>query len=190
MRERVRALREDGLGTNEIARRLDVNRSTVVFHTRRLGLPVDERGARRHDWNAVRAAYESGLSACECRERFGCSRSSWADAVTRGDIVPRERAVPLEAILVKGVRAGRRHLKARLLASGLKDDVCERCGVRSWEGRPLSMQVHHRNGEPTDNRIENLELLCPNCHSQTENWGSRNRSRLSPSGGRAGADAA
>jgi 5-methylcytosine-specific restriction endonuclease McrA len=41
------------------------------------------------------------------------------------------------------------------------------------ERRPLSMQLHHINGDGSDNRLENLQLLCGNCHSQTDNWGGR-----------------
>ena len=45
----------------------------------------------------------------------------------------------------------------------------------SGRDRPLSLELHHRNGERHDNRLENLALLCPNCHSQTEeSWGGRN----------------
>jgi 5-methylcytosine-specific restriction endonuclease McrA len=62
-------------------------------------------------------------------------------------------------------------LKRRLIAEGLKQHRCEECGISEWLGRPLSMELHHTNGDPHDNRIENLQLLCPNCHSQTENYG-------------------
>ena len=44
-------------------------------------------------------------------------------------------------------------------------------------GRPLSLELHHANGDGTDNRIENLQLLCPSCHSQTDTWGGRNARR-------------
>lgn len=58
---------------------------------------------------------------------------------------------------------------------GLKKNKCEKCGLSEWQGEPLVCELHHINGDSTDNRIENLIILCPNCHSQTENFRSRNR---------------
>jgi 5-methylcytosine-specific restriction endonuclease McrA len=47
--------------------------------------------------------------------------------------------------------------------------------ARVLRGRPLSMALHHVNGDGRDNRLENLQLLCPNCHSQTANFSARGR---------------
>lgn len=56
-------------------------------------------------------------------------------------------------------------------------DKCEMCGTKEWLGKPLSLEIHHKNGVNTDNRIENLILLCPNCHSCTDNY--RGKAKLS-----------
>jgi len=113
----------------------------------------------------------------ECRKRFDFSSQAWADAVSRGVITPRSRSVPIEALLVVGRRTNRSHLKGRLVREGLKENRCEQCGITGWQGKPLNMQVHHVNGDGTDNRLENLCLLCANCHSQTDTYGGRNGHR-------------
>ena len=67
------------------------------------------------------------------------------------------------------------HVKEQLFRMGLKENKCEKCGLSEWQGEPLICELHHINGDSTDNRIENLIILCPNCHSQTDNF--RNKSR-------------
>ena len=56
----------------------------------------------------------------------------------------------------------------------LKENKCEKCGITEWMGGPLIMQLHHINGINNDHRLSNLQMLCPNCHSQTENYAGRN----------------
>lgn len=84
-------------------------------------------------------------------------------------------ALPLEKILIKDSEYNRTKLKARLVKEGLKEYKCECCGISEWNGKPLTLQLHHINGIHNDNRLSNLQLLCPNCHSQTENFGTRGR---------------
>jgi 5-methylcytosine-specific restriction endonuclease McrA len=116
-------------------------------------------------------------------ERFGFSRDAWGKAVKRGDVTPRDWMIPIEELLVQGrEQTSRTHLKRRLIRAGLKEDRCERCGNTDWLGEPLSMELHHANGDRHDNRLFNLEMLCPNCHSQTETWGGRNGHRRKDSG--------
>lgn len=64
--------------------------------------------------------------------------------------------------------------KALVYKLGIKNNKCECCGLSEWQGKPLVCELHHINGDSTDNRIENLIILCPNCHSQTDNFRSRN----------------
>lgn len=106
-------------------------------------------------------------------EKFGFTRGSWARAARRGAVVPRQWITPIEELLVVGPRRSRGHIKARLLREGLKENRCEICGLSKWLGKPLSLELHHVNERGNDNRLENLQLLCGNCHSQTDNWGGR-----------------
>lgn len=61
-------------------------------------------------------------------------------------------------------------LKKRLYSLGLKENKCEICGISEWNGKPISCQLHHIDGNNKNNNIDNLQILCPNCHSQTENF--------------------
>lgn len=173
-REAVAALIDQGLNHSQIAFELGISKPTVSYHARKLGIPPDERASRRFDWAAIQAAHDSGLSAADCCKRFGCSRSAWHEAVRTGRLNARSSRIPLEELLVSGRPTNRGHLKTRLLKEGLKEERCEECGLSEWRGRPLRITLHHVNGDGYDNRLENLEFLCPNCHSQTGNFAGRN----------------
>jgi AraC-like DNA-binding protein len=174
-RDRIELLLAEGSTPAEIARALDISKSTVAFHCRRLGHRADSRFSRRYDWGDVqRAIDKEDLSMRQCVNRFGFCRATWYEAVKRGDIVPRPVKIPIEELLVVGRKeTNRTHLKNRLMKEGLKENRCEACGITEWRGRPLGMELHHVNGDGDDNRLENLQLLCGNCHSQTDNWGGR-----------------
>jgi HNH endonuclease len=88
------------------------------------------------------------------------------------------RRLGLEEILVKGsTYTSGSALRRKLVRAGLKEDRCEICGLSTWLGQPLPLELDHINGDPTDNRLENLRILCPNCHALTETWCGRSRSR-------------
>lgn len=121
----------------------------------------------------MQAYYDAGHSITECQQRFGFSRETWNSARLRGAVKSRPPAMSIERLL--SGRRNRSHVKQRLIDAGLKDNRCERCGTEDWLGAPLSMALHHVNGDGQDNRLENLQMLCPNCHAQTENFAGRNR---------------
>ena len=61
-----------------------------------------------------------------------------------------------------------------LVQTGYKEYKCECCGISEWNGKSIRLQLHHKDGNPMNNNLENLEVLCPNCHTQTDNYGSKN----------------
>lgn len=86
--------------------------------------------------------------------------------------------IPLEKILAKNSFFQSFKLKKRLFTAGLKPQHCEQCG---WEKRTvdgyLPIELDHINGDRHDNRLENLRILCPNCHSLTTNHRGRKRKK-------------
>jgi hypothetical protein len=176
-RDKVLQLWGQGLPQAAIARALDITKSTVAFHLRAVRQP-DSRFRRRYDWIEVQSFYDAGHSVNECVARFGFSKQTWHAAKNRGDIVTRPHAMPIERLL--SAPRCRTHLKKRLLSAGLLRNICAMCGIAEWQGKPLALELHHVNGVAQDNRLENLALLCPNCHSQTDSWGGRNRERRTP----------
>lgn len=63
-------------------------------------------------------------------------------------------------------------LKTRIL--NIKPYKCEQCGISEWNGSKIILEVHHIDGNHYNNKLSNLSLLCPNCHSQTVSWRGRN----------------
>lgn len=70
-----------------------------------------------------------------------------------------------------------KNIKARILKKNLLEYKCQICGIgNQWNGKKLVLQLDHINGDITDNRLENLRYICPNCHSQTETYaGKKNK---------------
>ena len=81
----------------------------------------------------------------------------------------------IEEILVENSTYQSYKLKKRLIAEGIKKSVCESCGQSEWLEQPIPLELHHINGNNSDNRLENLRLLCPNCHALTDSYRGKNK---------------
>lgn len=58
-----------------------------------------------------------------------------------------------------------------------QDSKCNKCGIFEWMGKPIVLELEHKDGNNKNNKIENLEALCPNCHSLTPTWRGRNKNK-------------
>ncbi|TGE21745.1 HNH endonuclease [Hymenobacter aquaticus] len=83
----------------------------------------------------------------------------------------------LEALLVEGSNYQTFKLKARLIAEGRFVRSCSACKLTHWQEQLIPLELDHVNGINNDNRIENLRLLCPNCHALTETYRGKNQKR-------------
>ncbi|MGW5395209.1 HNH endonuclease [Streptomyces sp. NPDC003952] len=148
--------------------------------------------ASRPDRAVLRAAVEASRSLAETLRRLGLPDSGtqrrnlhqWireedlpvghflGQAHQRGKPGPTP-VKPAEEILVKHDRRQRTrtHLLRRALREVGVPECCARCGTPPlWRGRPMTLEVDHVNGDWSDDRRENLRLLCPNCHATTRTW--------------------
>ena len=64
-------------------------------------------------------------------------------------------------------------LSKRLVKEGIKDYRCEICGIVEWNGKQISLELNHIDGRNSNHSLENLQLICPNCHSQTDTYRSK-----------------
>lgn len=151
---------EDGWPDEEFSRA--VSKSTSIAGVlRTLGVPCS-------GWNYRRVHVQV--------ERDGLDISHWlGQAYLRGQSHDFKKSTPLSDILVEySTYSNGVHLKRRLISAGLLRPECYECGITDWRGKRLALHLDHINGVRNDQRLENLRLLCPNCHSLTETYAGRN----------------
>lgn len=86
------------------------------------------------------------------------------------------KSIPLEEILAgKHPQYQTYKLKHRLYDAGMKENICEKCGIHEWNGVPLSMELDHIDGNSSNHEWCNLRILCPNCHAQTPTFRCKRR---------------
>src|SRR6266568_2135544 len=142
----------------------------------------DSGGTRRRKWTDAQfaAAVAEVLRKLNLRpcggnyltfqvhaERLGLTTDHFrGQRWAKGLSTPPRRMTPLEKILVRGSTYGDTALlKHRLVREGLLAWQCSECGLTSWNGRPIPLELDHINGDRRDHRLVNLRLLCPNCHA-------------------------
>lgn len=85
----------------------------------------------------------------------------------------------LEGWLKEDTHIGSHSLKIKLFKAKVLQPQCSSCLITEWQCKPAPLELDHINGVGTDNRLENLRILCCNCHAQTSTYGSKNKKRAS-----------
>jgi hypothetical protein len=154
---------------------------------------------RKFDEEALKEAIRTSFSIAQVLRKLGCLPSGGNYFTTKKRIVKLQldtshftgkghlkgkshnwsKHIPLNEILVENSDYhNATELKKRLIREGLLENKCAACGLFPfWNGKPLVLHLDHINGINIDQRIENLQLLCPNCHSQTSTYAGRNMKR-------------
>jgi Zn finger protein HypA/HybF involved in hydrogenase expression len=88
------------------------------------------------------------------------------------------KKTPLEEIMVEYSEYSTGELKKRLLRENILQNKCDWCSISEWRNKKIQCELDHINGNRYDHRRENLRMLCPNCHSQTETFRGRNKVQL------------
>lgn len=178
----VQAYHDEGHGFVECQRTFGFSHTAWVKairsgRLRTKATPFRDR-RRKYDWAKIQAYYDAGHTYVKCMAHFGFCSKAWDCAVKRGAIRTRRQTRPLEHVLQS--TSSRWQKKLRLLREGLLTNRCERCGINDWRGKTLAIHIDHVNGDKNDWRLDNVRMLCPNCHSQTPTFGGRNLRRVSP----------
>ena len=175
----VQELVDAGSGFVDCQRRFGFSHTAWIKAIRRGELRVRETPfpdrRRKYDWAEIQRYYDEGHSLRACQRKFGFNTMSWFKARQRGEIRSRPLGRPLTEVIANG--KSRYNLKWRLIRAGILENRCSACGLDTWRGKPLGIQIDHINGKRNDNRIENLRMLCPNCHSQTDTFAGKKRDR-------------
>jgi hypothetical protein len=94
---------------------------------------------------------------------------------SKGKIVGPKPRIKLEDILSNKVEYSNNHLlKQRLINEGYFERKCYECNRDTWNNQPIPIELEHKDGNHKNNSIENLTILCPNCHAQTDTHAGKN----------------
>ena len=80
----------------------------------------------------------------------------------------------LEEYLSQSIDIQSNKVRTKLLEEGYKEYKCECCGLTTWLGQPIPLELHHIDGNRNNNTLENYQLLCPNCHAFTDSYRGKN----------------
>lgn len=131
----------------EAYRTLGIDYRTFKASAEKLGIFED----LKRKFNVTRGSSSAKGQVFAVRSKYGwkVDPKIWCEEVFKGNIIPSHPY----------------RFKNRLIEAGFKEDKCDRCGISEWNGMPITIQCHHKDGDERNNKLDNIEFLCPNCHS-------------------------
>ena len=182
-KDELKELIENGVSYEEIGRIYGCSGANIKKAAKRLGIELKPKRKINDTEHFNRGTAKTAI--CQnCGKEFAlyenhggfyCCHECWAEATKKkaiddwksGKISGHDSRFKI-----------RKSLREYILESrGCKCEKCGFSGVNPYTGKSI-LQLHHRNGDAADTREENIEVLCPNCHAMTENFGSRNKSSV------------
>jgi hypothetical protein len=145
MREDIDSLKE------QIIKWLTIDKLPRAEICRKLGCKYDTLKRRLDAWGLQDIKYPIIRGSVNCRNRVHAS-----------------------VHLKENHSCNSNNLKLKLFRDGYKEKKCEKCGIESWQKLPAPLQLDHIDGNRYNNKLENLRILCANCHAQTETYAAKN----------------
>lgn len=165
-KEKVIELRKQGKLTSEICEILKISKGTVGFHLK--DFKIDVKIVRTKEWNdKIGDALRGKTKPWNKRsETIRSNRFDYTDV--------------LNGIVLLDNKYNNSHtmrIKKWLLDLKIKEYICEICGISEYNNKQISLELDHIDGNMNNNKLENLRILCPNCHSQTDTYKGKNKNR-------------
>jgi hypothetical protein len=127
-----------------------------------------------YPWDEIQQYYNEGNSYTECQKRFGFTPATWQKSIRIGRIIVCKQSRQ-DALTLLNYPLSTLAVRRLVLKYDLVPYVCRLCNLHNqWQGSVLTLQLDHIDGNWRNNTIDNLRFLCPNCHSQTSTFGSKN----------------
>lgn len=192
-REKILELREQGLSYKDISKKMNCSKSLVSFYCNKNNWDKLEKRQKeqeiyeglvceliKNSTNINQVCKKLGKRSTNTNYAFVKKIISKYNLDTSHFTIEQTNRKAIrysdeDVFCVNSTYTNSNTLKNRLIKKGFKKNVCEICGNTSWNGVDIPLEIHHINGIHNDNRLDNIILICPNCHATTNNYCGRNK---------------
>ncbi len=148
---------------------MTINKTPTLFEKRHSKNYEDVKKACDQNKTMIEAAISLNIpykTFARIAKRLGCFKPNQGGRGMKGETPP--NCINLNDILSgKHPQYGSSKLRKRLIKEGIKEEECEICKIKIWMGKPVPLELDHIDGNNSNHKLENLRIICPNCHAQT-----------------------